>query len=444
MKSTSRFVRLAAAIATALTIALPLAANAAVRKDGAWPAAEKTVSFDFEGRPSEGLEKLAREAGWSLVVSKGIEAGEHDVHIRVEDQPADAVLDALFADSAVVARRAGSLVTITRDATPGGGAAPVAPPAAPAAPAAPEAPAPLATPEVPEQRGEDRNVVGGSLTIERGEVVRTVTVTGGSVKVFGTVTGDLVVAGGSAKVEEGAHVVGSATAFGGSLKVAKGARIDGDVGVVGGSLKREEGAIIGGKVVGGDRKGNVKVSLTDGEVTTSVEESAQPSPSTAASAAHAFGKAVTRKALLFVFGCILLALATGRMDRLRAEVAARPMRSFALGIVGAIAGSIGLVGLCVTVVGIPLALLALLVFVFSLYGSIAAVLTTFGAAVIGHKTKNPYLHLLLGCAVLLVVSAIPYVGGIVTFGVAMIALGVLVSTRLAGVLERRPPGRGLV
>ena len=40
------------------------------------------------------------------------------------------------------------------------------------------------------------------------EIVHTVTVTGGSAKIYGTVTGDLVVAGGSARVESGGRVVG--------------------------------------------------------------------------------------------------------------------------------------------------------------------------------------------------------------------------------------------
>ena len=60
-----------------------------------------------------GLKKLAAEAGWSLVVSKGIELNEHDVKIDVDGQPADAVLEALFAESDVVARRNGSLITVT-------------------------------------------------------------------------------------------------------------------------------------------------------------------------------------------------------------------------------------------------------------------------------------------------------------------------------------------
>ena len=67
-----------------------------------------------------------------------------------------------------------------------------------------------------------------------------------------------------------------------------------------------------------------------------------------------------------------------------------------------------------------------------------------GAAAFGHKSKNPYVHLLVGCAAFLVIGLIPYVGGLATFALVMVAIGSLVSTRLAGVIQRRTPKPGLV
>jgi len=252
------------------------------------------------------------------------------------------------------------------------------------------------------------------------------------------------VAGGSAKIEDGGRVVGNATVFGGSLRVGRGARVDGDVGIVGGVLKRDEGAVIGGKVVDEARghAGAVKVSHKDGETSTDVESGDRKRTSgrsRLSEAVHSFGQSVTNMSLLFVLGCVLLALGTRKMEVLRVESAARPMKSFALGIVGSIAGVIALAALCVTIVGLPFAALALLLAIFSVYASIAAVLTTFGAAVSGHRTKNTYVHLLVGCVAFLLVGAIPYVGGFVTFVVTMVAIGTLVTTRLADTLKRRTP-----
>lgn len=460
MKSFARLARVAR-IGTLVTLALsvPMIADAAVRREGSWPAADKKVSFEFEGKPSDGLSKLAAEAGWSLVVSKGIAAGEHDVQIAVANQPADVVLESLFAESDVVARRNGTMITITpapaasapaasAPATPAPPAsAPTpsadAPPVAAAPPAADAVPTPAipSVPPVPTVRGEDRNIFGASLVVAKDEIVHTVTVTGGSAKIYGTVTGDLVVAGGSAKILEGGRVVGNATVFGGSLKVEGGGRVDGDVGIVGGVLKREDGAIVGGKIVdsSSDHPGNTRVSVSDGDVSTEIEETPQKHGarrSRLSAAAHSFGQSMTNMALLFVFGCVVLALATRKMEVLRVEAAARPMKSFAMGIVGALAGCVALVAMCITVVGIPFAVLAAILAVLSIYASMAAVLTTVGAAVAGHKSQNPYVHLLVGCIGLLLVGIIPYVGGLVTAAVVLIAIGSLVSTRLAGAMVR--------
>jgi hypothetical protein len=98
----------------------------------------------------------------------------------------------------------------------------------------------------------------------------------------------------------------------------------------------------------------------------------------------------------------------------------------------------------ITVVGIPFAAVAVIAAIFATYSSIVAVLTTFGAAVAGHKTTSPYAHLLIGCIAFLLAGAIPYVGGFVTFVVTMIAIGSLVTTRLAGIADRRPKRPELV
>lgn len=452
-----------------LAFALPFSAGATVKKEGTWPGVEKKIDLEFDGKPSEGLRRLAKEAGWSLVVANGVAVDQAangqnaDVHVDVEGQPADHVLEALFVNHSVVAHRDGTLITVTA-ANPGAGgdAAPPAPPpppssadqgAAPPAPSPPSPPSPPAPP-VPSVRGEDRDIIGGSLVIHKDEIVHTVSVTGGSVKVEGTVTGDLVIAGGSAKLEKGARVVGNATVFGGSLKLEKGARIDGDVAIAGGSLKREEGSIIGGRIVDDKhRHGKVHVNVGDDKNVHDDGDSSKAGAegrSRLSSAAHEFGQSMTRMALLFVLGCVLLALLSGRMERMRIEVAARPMRTFALGLIGTLVGSIAalilVVILCITVIGIPVAIVGVLLAVIAVYGAIASVLTTAGAAVAGHRTQNPYLHLLLGCAAFLVLSSIPWIGGLVTFGVTMIAIGALITTKVGGLLERRrkPAATGLV
>ena len=163
----------------ALAFAIPFSAGATVKKEGAWPGVEKKVDLEFEGKPSEGLKRLAKEAGWSLVVANSVAVdGEGtDVHVDVDNQPADAVLEALFVGHDVVAHRNGTLITVMPASSAGTTAPNVG--AAPAMPATPAPPAPPETPAMPAVRGEDRNVFGGSLVIRKDEIVHTVTVAGG-------------------------------------------------------------------------------------------------------------------------------------------------------------------------------------------------------------------------------------------------------------------------
>ena len=141
------------------------------------------------------------------------------------------------------------------------------------------------------------------------------------------------------------------------------------------------------------------------------------------------GDAVKRMVVLWVFGTVLIALATARMEKLEVEVAARPVRSFAMGLVGLLAAVVAVVALCVTVVGIPVALLGILALVFAGYAGACAVLATIGEALVGHKTKNVYVHLGVGCALLLLVSVVPIFGELFTFLVAMTGLGAALATR---------------
>ncbi len=406
----NRFRKLAV-LAFASAALVSSAALAEVRHEGAWPA-DKRVSLDAKhvGRV-DAVTRLAKDAGWSVVL-RGVDDGEpFDVHVA--DQPADKVLDVVLGDGDYTAKRDGTLITIT-------GAAP--PPPATATPAAtaaaPPPAAPTAAPAIVTARGEDRMVHGGDIVIGADETVHDVTVFGGSATVYGTATGNLTVFGGSASVKKGGHVFGNATAVGGSLDVADGAEVDGDVGVVGGSLDRHKGSKIGGSLrKKDDKRIGAETSSSGRSILREVSD------------------ATTRAAMLFVFGAVLFALAGDKMNKLRIEAASRPMRSFALGLVGLLVGAVALTVIAITIIGIPVAFVLLLGAVFAAYAGICAVLATVGKALIGHKTDNPHVHLLVGCALFLVSGAIPFVSGLVTLAVVLTGIGVVVATRGAGTVR---------
>ena len=386
-------------------------ALADVRKEGAWPAEEPTVCLALENAPRRAaLRKLAEAAGWSLIMPGGLEGS---VDLSVTDQPADRVLAVLLEDGRFIARREGNLVSIKIDpATPPAGtrspepSLPAAPPPPPvAAPVVPAAPA-IAEALPPAKRPSDRSVTGGSARIGAHETVRDVQVLGGSLDVEGTVTGDIEVFGGSVRVHKGAKVAGDISALGGAVSVDEGAEVKGGVEAV--------GAVVSRRDAGPDLR-----PTAQGKWLAAVS---QP-------LARA-GSAVSSAALLFVFGAVLVALLTRRMEALRVETAARPMRTFAVGVVGTLAALALLIAMCVTIIGIPIALAGVVVGVLLAYGGVCAVLQTAGEALLRHRTENPYVHLAVGCALFLIASSLPLVGGYLTAVVVLLGVGAVVSTRV--------------
>jgi hypothetical protein len=404
----------AAALASSL-------AFAQVRHEGTWPIETKHVTIDATHiTHKDAILRVAKEAGWSVVLRDIDDAETMDLHLN--DLPADKALDVILADGDFVAKRDGTLITIST-AKDAAAATPPPPPPIPIATAAVPPPVPSAIVAAPAAttRGEDRIVHGGSLTIGENETVHDVTVFGGSLEIKGTVTGNMTVFGGSCHVRKGAHVVGNATALGGSIDVDDGAQVDGDVGVVGGSLDRHKGSKINGKVHKGE---DIEIGS---------------SSSGGRSLLREVSDATTRAAMLFVFGAVLFALMGERMNALRVEAASRPMRAFALGIVGGLLFLISCGLIAITIIGIPVAIVLLLGGVFAAYAGICAVLATVGKALIGHKSDNPHVHLLVGCLLFLVSGAIPFVSGLVTLAVVLTGIGVVVATRAAGTVGKNGP-----
>ena len=281
----------------------------------------------------------------------------------------------------------------------------------------------------------DRTVMGGNVHIAKDEVARDVVVFGGNLDIEGEATGDVTVFGGNVRIHDGAHVRHDANVFGGTLTVDKGAHIDGDVGVVGGELHRDPGAHVGGDVTATGMD-DEKDDDADTATPASPLKPSRPPWLLASPLEHA-AHGVRLAAVLFVIGTALIALLGRRMDSLRGEVAMRPMRSIALGLVGSMGFGVLLVALCVTIIGIPIAFVVAIAAVFAVLGAMCAVLSVVGEALLRHKTENPYVHLAVGCALFVAVSWIPWVGTLVVSAVILAAIGVLVATRGAGYMVKR-------
>jgi hypothetical protein len=100
----------------------------------------------------------------------------------------------------------------------------------PRPPRAPDAPEPPAPPTIPGKTGNIMRI-GSDVHVEAGQVV----------------TGDLLAVGGDVTVD--GHVEGDVVAMGGDVHLGATSRVDGDVACIGGSLTEDEGASIGGQRV---------------------------------------------------------------------------------------------------------------------------------------------------------------------------------------------------
>jgi cytoskeletal protein CcmA (bactofilin family) len=420
-----------------VALGAPGLAHADVRREGDWSGDDPGVTLDLDNVPrADALRELAEAAGWSLVVNGALNRDLVSVH--ADDQPASKLLAVLLADGRYVVRRDDDLLSIRLEGDAGPAWSAAAPPVPPVPPVPPTPPAGSA-----DER--DRMVTGGNLRIEASEVVRDVTVMAGNLDVWGTVAGDLSVWGGNAVIHKGARVRGDAAAIRGTLTLESGAVVDGDVGVFGGELHREDGARIGGDVHDGLRK----QGRHHRHERAAKAERAAKTKQTGTAATKGFfqtaADAINGAALLFVFGAVLLALAPERMEKLKIQIASHPMRSFAMGVVGLVAGTLLAAAVSLTVIGIPFVIVGLLAAIVGTLAGVCSVLETVGAGLLGHRTKNPYVHLAVGGLLFLVVGHLPFVGGFVRAAVFFTAFGSLVATRAAGLvpenLRRGPPYR---
>lgn len=428
-----------------------LPAHADVRRTGDWPdETNEKISLTFEGTRSKALRALAAAAGWSIIDnprSATFPGAGDTVNLYVTDQPAAKVLEMLLSDGDYVVKRDGKLLSISVHA-PGGPKKdePTLPPPPPPFPSS-EPDHAARPPKV--RDADDRTVLGGSTVVAKQEVVNNLTVLGGSADLHGTVQEDVLVLGGSLKIHEGARVYGDVGVLGGAVELEDGSRVDGDLSSAGGHIQRASGAIVKGEetAVGGGKNVSAKHSRDadddDDEDDEDDEHDAAAKNAgsdswTFASVIDQLGSALSRAALLYAFGCVLLATAGKPMERMQQELAERPMRAFGIGLATLIGGFFALVVLCVTIIGIPVAILLVLVGALGVYAGMCAVFLELGALVLEDRTPSPYAHLALGCLMYLIFSTLPVIGWIATAVAVVCGLGLLVSTRFAGLIGRPP------
>jgi hypothetical protein len=394
-----------------LSAMAPVAPAAAFELQGEWPAEPEHVSLSVEHEATSRALRLAAEsAGLDLVATLPVDP---PCTVRVRGALLPDVLAAILAEQPVVVTRTGRMIVVRP--SPAGAAEPPSPaPAPPLAPAVASPPSPPAIPLVPavpaippppppppRPATADRVTFTGDIVVRQGERVRDVVTMGGDARIEGEATGDVVT-------------------MGGDIEVASTGVVHGDLVTMGGDIDVEGGGVVHGQRV---QAGNGAPGFSLGV------DPAEAASGVASWFSDTVGSAA-RYALLFLLGLVLLGLAPDRLHTLRLALVKLPTRSAATGLVGLIAAVVLIVVLCITIIGIPAAVLLALALPVAIYVGMAAAASVIGALVPSARLKDrPVLQLAAGVALLFGVSLLPFLGDIAIAIAAVIGFGTVLLTR---------------
>jgi hypothetical protein len=196
--------------------------------------------------------------------------------------------------------------------------------------------------------------VGSDIHIETGQVV----------------VGDVMAVGGDVTVD--GHVEGDVVSMGGDVYVHAGGRVDGDVVCMGGELHEDEGAVIGGQRVTASRHGKTRTRHIPGD-----------------GVSHGFAGPMVWMLITLGMAWAFAGLAPGRTGRALEVLKREPGTSAVTGMLAAMLTVPSIVALCllvallcITIIGIPLALGALFGY-FAFLGVLWMWGYVIGAAAIG-------------------------------------------------------------
>ncbi len=275
---------------------------------------------------------------------------------------------------------------------------------------------------------------GGNVSI-RGSAGRSIRAAGGSLTIGGPIRADAVLAGGSVTVERAAEIGRDLVAAGGGIQVT-------------GTIRRNAWLTGGTVTVGGVVEGNVEahadrvVLLPTARINGTLRYSAdqpvevqtgalvagqvtridRPSRSRmlvdpSARLRIRFAGRLLELLWLLALGLILVAVTPRGVQSVAARVRARPGMSLLAGFILVVVVPVAAILLLLTIVGIPVALAVMLLYVTTLYPGQVFVSTWLGDALLRRLGRapgsvSPYLAVTLGVVVFIILVALPFVGWI--------------------------------
>jgi len=431
------------------------------------PANQNTISLKYRGSLRDVLQKIAEAGGLNVVVLGNLDTPA-EVHLK-NVSARQALRTVVRAYSLKVQEDEGIFTIQAGSAEAPAAVAPSAP--APLAPAvAPLPPLPPMPPtgmpedllddeEVKERMRErvaqvrsagrgSRDVVarGRSLEVKKGEKVDKAVVYGGNLMVNGHVEDDAVVFGGNLQVN--GHVEGDAHAFGGNVLLGPNAVVEGDVSSFGGEVLKENGAQVEGstesfgganigKMVAGELKQSLKEARKQAHKEARAEEEDEDHNRNRGGGFAAF---LMQFAVLFGLGFAGQMFFPARMKELGAELKQQPVKNGVVGFLGALALIPLFIVLCVTIIGIPVALALMVAAPVAAALGFSAVASELGLKVpVLRGRKTQAMVLALGLLILLIVGHIPVLGGLVLTAATLMGFGAFIRTRFGHYRPRGMP-----
>jgi uncharacterized RDD family membrane protein YckC len=284
---------------------------------------------------------------------------------------------------------------------------------------------------------ENRVSVGDATVVEANATVPGNAVAiFGPVKVYGTVEGNAVSVFGSNTIEGTVH--GNAVVVFGTLHLGSHAHVDGNVVAGIGLVSKDPGAYVGGNVV---QQGSKIDFSDDSEASNWWNHGLRMGrPLALGHHLHVFWLINACFVVLYV---LLVLLFPEGARKCGETLAKRPGITFLTGVLAMIALPVVFVLLCITVVGIPVALIVLPLAVMScmVFGR-ASIYALVGRAIVG-KEQHPALAVLVGALVVMLVYLIPVIGIALWIVVGFLgfacALMTLMTTTKAPAVPGAPP-----
>lgn len=307
----------------------------------------------------------------------------------------------------------------------------------------------------------DLLAVGGTVTIS-GTVAQDVRVAGGQVTISGEMGRNLTVWGGNIELTPSAAIHGGVVAGGGNIqlaapvrhdvKIAAGNltisnRIGGNVGATVGRIRLTSKAVVTGNLT----YHSPSFALVDDLAKISGVITRKEFPREGLPSAKAIlGLLAGLKLLLtvmsfvstFILGLLLMHFYPTSTQRAIDRLRERPMDSLGLGLLALIGPPLLAGLLSLTVVGLPLALVALAWYFIVLYLSRVVVIAWAGQAIFQRLGKADHKRwaFMVGLVAYFLLALIPVLGGLVTLIATLFGLGAILSTKKEAYIAARSQG----